>query len=189
MMYSTLTSIILSASVALANAIPVAIAINEDMKLADMTYVGPVTPGGKDYTLVGDAKDIHEQILALNPSYSIDDFNIPAPQDAQLVDRSVVSNQCDVSTRYAQQAATKEGIKHLNSLGAGYCRLGPTVCTRVTCSWNSAIYYCNLLGYGMAQRGLDKCANSSYYLSSKVADQGNYYILIVESNQFGEGKC
>lgn len=74
-----------------------------------MIYEGPITPGGETYTLSGDAKvrsflfhklfcynrlafftnpvfsiqGIYEQILQLNPSYNITDFNIPAPQEAK----------------------------------------------------------------------------------------------------------
>ncbi|KFX99561.1 hypothetical protein V495_00894 [Pseudogymnoascus sp. VKM F-4514 (FW-929)] len=198
MMYSILTSAIVGASVVLANVIPAG-SINRSAKaveLVDMIYEGPITPGGETYTLSGDAKGIYEQILQLNPSYNITDFNIPAPQEAK---RAVTAIHCDVTANYAPNNRIRDGINYLNSLGAGYCRLGPAVVTRISCSWSAAIYWgnnnnhdiaiaCNYLGYGLSQRAYDQCHHDDV-ISGQAFDQGNYYTLLSGDNQFGEGHC
>ncbi|OBT48047.1 hypothetical protein VE00_01712 [Pseudogymnoascus sp. WSF 3629] len=210
MMYSILSSAILGASVVLANAIPGG-SFRRDataIELVDMIYEGPITPSGKNYTLTGDAKasphccfkpGIYEQILQLNPSYNINDFNVPAPK---IASRTPIATYCDVTPNHADSKAIQEGIDYLNSLGAGACRLGPRAGTRVSCSWKSAIYYwndnnydiavsCNYLGYGLSQNAYDICSPANWPLSfsAQVFDSGNYNVIISKSNQFGEGDC
>ncbi|KFY98016.1 hypothetical protein V498_01752 [Pseudogymnoascus sp. VKM F-4517 (FW-2822)] len=167
----------------LANAIPgPARRSTETIIMTDMTYIGPITPGGSNYTLVGDAKGVYDQILQLNPSYNITDFNIPPPpRDLELEERSVKAIHCDATPNYAPNNYIRDGIKYLNSLGAGYCCAGPNTCRRPSCSWDAAIYFCNELGYGMAQRGYDSCHHDDV-----VSGQ---FVLISGSDQYGEGRC
>ncbi|OBT68961.1 hypothetical protein VE03_01268 [Pseudogymnoascus sp. 23342-1-I1] len=187
MMYSIFTSVAIGASLVLANAIPgPAQRSTEKVVLTDMTYIGPITPGGENHTLVGDAKGIYDQILQLNPSYNITDFNVPPPPE--LVGRTPTAVYCDVTANYAANNRIREGISYLNSLGAGACYAGARTCRRPSCSWNSAIYFCNDLGYGMAQRGYDQCHHDDV-LSAQIFDTGNYNVIISGSNQFGEGTC
>ncbi|KFY84220.1 hypothetical protein V500_09469 [Pseudogymnoascus sp. VKM F-4518 (FW-2643)] len=190
MMYSIFTSVVFGASLVLANAIPGHTRRNtETIVVADMKYIGPITPGGENYTLVGDAEGIYNQILELNPSYNISDFNIPPlPKNLPLVGRTPTAVHCDVTANYARNDRIRDGIKFLNSLGAGNCYAAAHTCRRPSCSWNNAIYFCNDLGYGMAQRGYDQCHHDDV-ISAQIFDTGNYNVIISGSNQFGEGRC
>lgn len=192
------TSILLSASLALAGPS----LVKRDVEiLTTLTYTGPIIPGGGNITLVGDAKSIYDQIMNINPGYKIEDFNVPDVK-RDLVDRSPISHQCNVAAG-ASYRRIQEGIAYLNALGAGLCGLGPKpACTRVSCSYDSAIYYCNdnsvrigvacnYLGYGMAQRILDDCATcgGNCLVSGQIWDQDNYNVIVSASNNFGEGHC
>lgn len=92
-----------------------AAATNTRAETGGMTYVGPVTPGGPNVTLVGDvtvnryaiglrsesytniAKSIYDQIVELNPAFNPDDFEVvrkaKAKRDFGLEGRSKVITQ------------------------------------------------------------------------------------------------
>ncbi|KFY50038.1 hypothetical protein V496_09647 [Pseudogymnoascus sp. VKM F-4515 (FW-2607)] len=73
MMFSTLTSVLFGASVVLANAIPghSTSQIVDAIAAVDITYTGPITPGGKNYTLYGDAKASLPSRLKLYRGFAI----------------------------------------------------------------------------------------------------------------------
>ncbi|KAK2874967.1 hypothetical protein FQN49_001900 [Arthroderma sp. PD_2] len=56
----------------LVQASPMAVA--EAIATQKMTYMGPITPGGENVTLLGDAREIHAQIMKLNPKFNPMDF-------------------------------------------------------------------------------------------------------------------
>ncbi|KAF8970243.1 hypothetical protein BDZ97DRAFT_1792634 [Flammula alnicola] len=171
-------------------------------KLVPITYVGPITPGGANLTITGTPKEIYDQIIEMNPKYNIVAFNLEKRDFISIEERTPDRVACNVEGG-AIYSDIAEGIDYLNNLGAGACNLGPKpACSRVTCSDNSAIYYCNdnsytigpscnYLGYGMAQAILNQCAvcSGSCTLSGQAWDTQNYNIIVGASNNFGEGHC
>lgn len=51
---------------------------DELLPLSEMIFTGPVTVGGPNVTLHGDASSIYEQILAINPEFDASAFEGPA---------------------------------------------------------------------------------------------------------------
>lgn len=111
--------------------------------IVPLTFTGPVTPDGKTITLTGTAEDIYAQILKLNPSYNATDFE--DDNDSSLEKRKPVGDiLCNLGYSKARTDATRDGIAYLGKM-KGYCGVGagPRICSRLACSWNSAIYMCN----------------------------------------------
>ncbi|KIM39434.1 hypothetical protein M413DRAFT_191155 [Hebeloma cylindrosporum] len=173
-----------------------------EFKLVPITYVGPITPGGPNFTITGTPKQIYDQIIALNPKYDVAAFNLEKRDFISLAERSPTRVACNVE-RGAAQDQIVQGIAAIINLGPGSCYLGPKpACTRLYCSQNSAIYFCNdnthaigpscdYLGYGMTQDILNQCSicGGSCALSGQAWDEDNYNVIVGGSNNFGEGYC
>ncbi|MCJ1471172.1 hypothetical protein MMC07_009820 [Pseudocyphellaria aurata] len=132
--------------------------------LGTMTYVGPITPGGQNYTISGTAEgqgltrptmwelqEIHKQILEKNPSFNPDDWSVPKLHGRASFDSSgdalnVLERRklfCDVGD-FCSTKHIMEGIDYLNKLPGG-CHVGwgSVKCTRVSCSYHAGITLCN----------------------------------------------
>ncbi|KAL2880760.1 hypothetical protein SGCOL_003787 [Colletotrichum sp. CLE4] len=92
------------------------------LPISEMTFTGPVTVGGPNVTLHGDASSIYEQILALNPSFNAEDFQ---ESEGGLEARQTTNNwNCNSGTyveAYYSQCAN--AINRLINLGTNYCSL------------------------------------------------------------------
>ncbi|KAK1963803.1 hypothetical protein LY78DRAFT_716084 [Colletotrichum sublineola] len=123
------------------------------LPLSEMTFIGPVTVGGPDVTLQGDASSIYGQILALNPTFDANTFghSVAEAIDSVSAERSLDTRQtttnnwnCDNGVfveRYHSQCAN--AINDLIALGAARCVVAPNSCARVSCSDSCSIYLCN----------------------------------------------
>lgn len=97
--------------------------------IAPLEFYGPITPGGSDVKLLGTAKEIYEQILALNPSYDVFDFpSYAAGLEADGVTReniedtsSVVSSNDAVTARNLLKRQDGVSIKTEIMSGEGVC--------------------------------------------------------------------
>ncbi|KZL86537.1 secreted protein [Colletotrichum incanum] len=125
---------------------------DEMLPLSEMSFTGPITVGGPNVTLHGDASSIYEQILALNPAFDSENFESHVGENVNeaSVERSLDTRQttgnwnCNNGVtveRYYSQCAN--AINRLLTLGTSYCSVAPSTCARVSCSNSCSIYLCN----------------------------------------------
>ncbi|KAK6225581.1 hypothetical protein QIS74_01628 [Colletotrichum tabaci] len=118
---------------------------DELLPLSEMSFTGPVTIGGPNVTLHGDASSIYDQILALNPEFDASAFGGAASVERGLEARQSTGNwNCNNGVtveRYYSQCAN--AINRLFTLGTSYCSVAPSTCARVSCSNSCSIYLCN----------------------------------------------
>ncbi|KAJ2890537.1 uncharacterized protein MKZ38_001721 [Zalerion maritima] len=120
-----------------------------------LSFVGPAFRGGSNLTLYGTPESIYSQLLSINPNYDAD------MQDLEPVDGS--STPADAPeggfvrgdqdrwpilhcnhARRADYKRVKQGIKYLRKI-KGECYLPAKRCARLSCSWESAIWWCSNL--------------------------------------------
>ena len=130
-------------------------------KVVDLTWEVETTPGGPTVQLTGTVQQVHEQLLQINPHYERD-FNITYETPSALVAAS--SNLASRSghphmndalgkrgghtecNNYgdADYLAILDGIQYLRHVpGTPANGPGPNNCGRVSCSFQSAIWWCN----------------------------------------------
>ncbi|PHH91515.1 hypothetical protein CDD83_184 [Cordyceps sp. RAO-2017] len=110
----------------------------------------------------------------------------PAPGLAKRTDLSQARLDCDRSAndfRRATVSRIQEGISYLRGLEReAWLPAGPNACSRVSCSWGSAIWWCNIDSspklFGSfkaiadaAQHIMDHCPVKTYIHSSHVGGQ------------------
>ncbi|KAI0023990.1 hypothetical protein F4780DRAFT_687494 [Xylariomycetidae sp. FL0641] len=117
---------------------------------AAMQWTGSITgPDGPNVTFAGTVEQIAAQIQAANP-----DYDLTFPDDADAVNASskeifmpADNNEikCGIGGGGpARSDKIRNGMGYLRRF-QGVCAVspGPYVCVRVSCSWNSAIWWCN----------------------------------------------
>lgn len=108
---------------------------------------------GRTAVLNGTVQQVYQQMLDLNPDYE-DEFG-PVPEVFVMMPAQASRRPARAPPgpdtwadcgRFdpAKAIAIWEGINHLNHVsGRPVSRPGPGVCGRVSCSYNSAIWWCN----------------------------------------------
>ncbi|KAI8962813.1 hypothetical protein F5Y11DRAFT_321691 [Daldinia sp. FL1419] len=111
--------------------------------LANITWVGKVEDDIHSFT-GPNISNIKDQIREIYPNFSWD-----GPGKGNLASRirgrTPPHLLCDPSgVELADAYRIQEGVNYLKGV-TGTCHLGPgpKVCTRISCSWNSAIWWCN----------------------------------------------
>lgn len=112
-----------------------------------------VMPGGPPVVLNGTVEEVHAELLRLNPNWDSDfPQRVARSQDQdwtleKRTDFSMANTLCDATWGSAHDGPISEGIERLERIG-GVPRLGPGPgkCSRVSCSWDSAIWWCNDVG-------------------------------------------
>lgn len=115
-----------------------------------------VTPGGDKVVLRGTVEEVYAQLLERNPNWDID-----FPPSAEDLSERDLSGEgftpiekrtnfagskyfCNGRWPTTARARIVEGIAYLRRVGGKpRLRAGPGRCSRVSCSWNAAIYWCN----------------------------------------------
>lgn len=109
-----------------------------------------ISPGGETVLLNGTIEEAHEQLLKLNPNWD-NEF----PEDISEEDEDQSSHLVKRSDFYrakyecgkwpkAREVPIINGIQYLRRVkGRPYAGPGPAKCGRVSCSYNSAIWWCN----------------------------------------------
>ncbi|KAH8839851.1 hypothetical protein MCOR27_004063 [Pyricularia oryzae] len=148
--------------------------------------------------LNGTIQEVMAQAREINPN-----FEIPAVPEAE--EKRSISPTPPSSARLNKRAheicgifpsASKfriqEGISYLNRLPAGDRPLlppGPGACGRVSCSYNSAIWWCNdnrsvwgpggweFIAQG-AQKVIDTCARNADWVSGQAFDDRNWNTIV-----------
>ncbi|PNY27512.1 Uncharacterized protein TCAP_02562 [Tolypocladium capitatum] len=104
-------------------------------------------PDGPTLTLVGTVQEVHAQLLKINPNYTsdfhLDNLESRNPDDAAEFSASSVA--CDKFLwGFSSYDTVSKNIDHLRPLqGRPRNKAGPSACGRVSCSYNSAIWWCN----------------------------------------------
>ncbi|KAF5559234.1 hypothetical protein FMEXI_107 [Fusarium mexicanum] len=124
----------------------------ESYTIVPMTWVGPIEEGGKNYTFKGTAEEVLAQIEKLNPNFA--EF-----ADSKMKDDSTKTRvACDGGGPNGGQSMrtkvsdARQGIDHLKRLGDFGCGAPARSCARMTCNWQSAIWFCNDNDYEVSDR-------------------------------------
>ncbi|KAI2631532.1 hypothetical protein GGS26DRAFT_98382 [Hypomontagnella submonticulosa] len=164
--------------------------------LAPMTWKGNITAEGPEVAFTGaNFKDIDDQIHQANP-----DFTWPEVTANDTTPDSAVKSKswltCDPNNIWwAQEFRIEEGVAYLRGKsGQCYMAAGPRVCTRISCSYKSAIWWCNdqpngiwidcALWANYAQDILDKCQthDASNRIRGQEFAKEDWNIMIGYSN-------
>ncbi|KAL4924954.1 uncharacterized protein BDV17DRAFT_294903 [Aspergillus undulatus] len=154
--------------------------------VTEMTWDVQAFPNGPTLTLTGTVEQVHAQLVGLNPNYDNEDFGTEF-ESADADPLNPVANtalSADANDRrrewhfcmpqgsmrnMAWVPRIKEGISYLRKV-KGKPKLRAGACSRVSCSWESAIWWCNdnseektLPSYNNIAQGatdiLNKCAD------------------------------
>lgn len=118
------------------------------------------TPGsGVLTTFEGTIEKVYAEILKINPNYDQEFDALAAnsePEQSSVEKRTDFSTsryKCRGKWRGAVTGEIKKGIDYLRRVG-GKPRLDSGKCSRVSCSWNAAIWWCNDVRLSVAGFGL-----------------------------------
>ncbi|OLN91678.1 hypothetical protein CCHL11_06602 [Colletotrichum chlorophyti] len=108
------------------------------------------TPGGDNVTIKGTVEDVFDELHNINPDYAkafgINFAEKAGPSARELEKRANFTDRpfiCDNFGR-AHVDAGWDGIKYLRKVkGKPKASAGPAMCGRVSCSWKTAIWWCN----------------------------------------------
>ncbi|RDI80366.1 hypothetical protein Vi05172_g9643 [Venturia inaequalis] len=121
-------------------------------KIVDMQWNITIFPGGPSTIMTGTIQDITAQLTKLNPNWKTD-FNFDKASNTSNAS-NVVQAAAGAGSWYpdvrcarlgADQGAIEKGVKYLRGIsGRPHLGPGPGECVRVSCSWRSAIEWCNV---------------------------------------------
>ncbi|KGO38353.1 hypothetical protein PEX1_068910 [Penicillium expansum] len=140
-------------------------------------------PGGPKVILNGTVQEIYAELININPTYDLDFAAMPAQAIVDTNNEtSHLHKRLDVTCNNYDQAISsriKEGIRYLRGVnGKPSNGPGPGNCGRVSCSYNSAIWWCNdntspktLGGFNniadSAQVIINQCGPTEVYVSGE----------------------
>ncbi|KAJ4250994.1 hypothetical protein NW762_011644 [Fusarium torreyae] len=121
-----------------------------------------VTPGGPKTILHGTVEEVHKKLVKLNPNWDEEFFNTTASELSELgsgfelftrdfQDIPDFAKDWDAPRSYCGGPWGEASVERILD-GIGYLERwpgkpkngpGPGNCGRVSCSWNSAIWWCN----------------------------------------------
>ncbi|KAI1261267.1 hypothetical protein F5Y18DRAFT_431350 [Xylariaceae sp. FL1019] len=135
-----------------------------------ITWTLPIVEGGANYTFTGTIEEVVDQVnherakLGIEPiDDSFDETETPDYSAAHK--RTYIDSDCKQGLGGpASDQRIRSGINYLKKLKTT-CRNGPGPlnCGRISCSWNSAIYWCN-----------DKATDSQVYDCSMFAEYAQH---------------
>ncbi|KAI6088723.1 hypothetical protein F4821DRAFT_257562 [Hypoxylon rubiginosum] len=168
--------------------------IPDGYSLGNVTWVGNITAGGPEVTFTGASfPEIEAQIRQANPNFAWPEHDVSSADKAMLVDHL----SCDLPQfYYAVRDKVIDGIDYLRGK-TGQCHMdaGPYVCSRISCSYDSAIFWCNdndtplTIDCGLwseyAQNILDECQtdDASEHIKGQQFNVDNWNIIV------GYSKC
>ncbi|KAI0157474.1 hypothetical protein GGR57DRAFT_511048 [Xylariaceae sp. FL1272] len=149
--------------------------------LSTITWTLPIVEGGENYEFSGTVEEVVAQVnskraeLGIEPLHdSYNDTEIP--DDSAVHKRSYIGTECKKGRGGpADDQRILQGISYLSKLKTT-CKngAGPGNCGRISCSWNSAIYWCN-----------DKTTDSEVYDCSMFASYAQH---VYDSCEYKLGK-
>lgn len=127
-----------------------------------MQWEVPFSPDGRTAILNGTVQDVYRQLLKINRNYEAEfgtvDNSASASTPAQSGESFRVLEEVERSSWSdcghfdpARADAIWEGINHLSHVSGRPVSIpGPGVCGRVSCSYNSAIWWCNDVSWNLS---------------------------------------
>jgi hypothetical protein len=125
---------------------------SEGYGIEDFTWEVETCPGGPKTKIIGPIENVVSYLNAVNPNWKVD-FNVSgSPQKSDLLQKRQIpwpftGLLCGIRISewgYASWEAIGDGIKYLDRVpGTPTNRPGPGNCGRVSCSYESAIWWCN----------------------------------------------
>lgn len=108
-----------------------------------------VSPGGPTVILKGTIEEIRKELLKLNPTWDTDYLKPkPSPKLARRFDFSRDKYVCRGRWPQCSADSIQDGINYLRGVsGQPTNGPGPGNCGRVSCSYDSAIWWCNDVSY------------------------------------------
>ncbi|KZL69745.1 hypothetical protein CT0861_02947 [Colletotrichum tofieldiae] len=167
----------------------------------------PASPGGPTVTLTGTVQEVVAELEKLNPDFKTD-FNItetaaddiPVPSDVtgSLEKRTDFKGSKYICNNYpnGRYNAYHEGVEYLRGVpGKPRAPAGPGACGRVSCSQNTAIWWCNddrspkeLYSFGsiadgawylsMYCTGLPESWNGYYTIAGQAFHSTNWNVIV-----------
>ncbi|CAI4214401.1 unnamed protein product [Parascedosporium putredinis] len=116
--------------------------------LADPLPTANFGKNGEEMTLFGTIEEVVKEVASINPDYvwAEQDPNTAhtagLEEDDAWLERKVSKLDCSAIGTRALRNPIKMGIHYLYTKPKDTCRLEARSCTRVSCSWDSAIYVC-----------------------------------------------
>ncbi|PTB40428.1 hypothetical protein M441DRAFT_141907, partial [Trichoderma asperellum CBS 433.97] len=171
----------------------------KDYKVFIPQWEVEVSPGGSMVILNGTIEQVHDELIKLNPNwdneYLGENPSKHSENSTRLLDKRTDFSGAQYFCRGRWPEALKEeikrGIKYLRRVnGRPTNGAGPGNCGRVSCSYHSAIWWCNddhqpktLESFGSiadgAQYIVDHCGR--YYLvSGQVFHKTNWNVIVRE---------
>ncbi|KAK3350450.1 hypothetical protein B0H65DRAFT_88562 [Neurospora tetraspora] len=165
--------------------------------IEELIWEVETTPGGPTVNITGTVENVYEELEKINPTF-VSDFRLDDPDNSPSLAAPVKSRgytiqsfNCNVYD-YASLKAIQAGLVYLNGVpGKPSNGPGPGNCGRVSCSYNSAIYWCNdntftktidTFGYisGAAQSIINHCGTESHFTpvggASELATKGKVFM-------------
>ncbi|KAH7349739.1 hypothetical protein B0T11DRAFT_332784 [Plectosphaerella cucumerina] len=157
-----------------------------------------VKPGGDTVVLNGTIQEVHAQLLDLNPNWDTDfkdddldkreaDFGDWADDTAGLDKRANfngASYNCWGRWGAVSREHIQSGINYLRRVrGKPRAGAGPSKCGRVSCSYNSAIYWCNDSNKPKTLNSFGSIADGAQYIMGKCKSVA---ILLVKPKTGGQ---
>ncbi|KAI0179612.1 hypothetical protein GGR52DRAFT_206298 [Hypoxylon sp. FL1284] len=159
--------------------------------LGNLTWVGNIIAGGPEVSFTGPSlQDIEAQIRQANPSFAWPDHNTT---DLSVLPQKQIDHlTCDLADFYwAVKFRIADGIEYLKGK-SGQCHIGPgpRFCSRISCSFSSAIFWCNdndsdlWIDCGLwaqyAQNVVDACTidDASQHVKGQQFDTDNWNIIV-----------
>ncbi|KAI9036071.1 uncharacterized protein KD926_002447 [Aspergillus affinis] len=166
----------------------------EGYGVEDFAWEVETTPGGDTVILNGTVEEVYTELLKINPMYDGDFAAVAETNDAEKRDDSAsLFKRKDVTCgKYptAIRRRIEEGIAHLHRVkGKPRNGPGPGNCGRVSCSYRSAIWWCNdntapktLPGfYNIAQGAqvvINQCNPTGVYVSGEENHADKWRALV-----------
>ena len=122
-------------------------------KIVPASFTGDFGPNGETMTLNGTIQEVMAQIEDLRPGFTAEiDKHIaasgahlasgPHGEDDAWRERKVAKKDCMDNAGRALKSRILQGVEYLYSVPKNKARLESRGCTRVSCSWDAAIYMC-----------------------------------------------
>ncbi|KND89166.1 hypothetical protein TOPH_06105 [Tolypocladium ophioglossoides CBS 100239] len=136
-----------------------------------------VSPGGKTVVLNGTVENVHNELVKLNPNWDEDYAAVKKPLSKRNDDDFKLAGRADfTNAHFFCRGRWPECPSPIIAGGIAYLRRiqgqprngpGPGNCGRVSCSHQSAIYWCNDSPAAKPLNGFNDIADGAEYINKK----------------------
>ncbi|KAH8879273.1 hypothetical protein GQ53DRAFT_854953 [Thozetella sp. PMI_491] len=158
--------------------------------VTDFTWEIETAPGGSKTNVTGTVQEIVANISAINPNWK-NDFNLSEsglPHKRLSVPFTGILCNIRISEWYvARRSAIRDGVAYLNSIsGTPTNGPGPGNCGRVSCSYQSAIWWCNDETVSLSLPGFASIAAGAQAILDNCPDWANLQGGVLNGQVFAQ---